>query len=264
MIPKDVVDLVNKNGHHFHYDVVNFLRGRGWTVQVSPYYQDTFTDKLREIDIIAEKPFPVLNIFKQASGSVNVSLFIECKYINSPAIFWFDQKDIPKAIQKITQTTPPKQPDENVQINKHHYYYEKEVAKLFDSGKNGEEHDPIYKAINQSLHALLFSRFMGSIIPSLPNSLPVLHYFQYPIIVVNSFDNFYGVNSSNQSETRKIDKYFQLEVNYGYLEEMPNRSLNPKKEYFLIDIVSLDKLEQLLDELEKNDITAVREMVDTK
>lgn len=38
---------------------MNALRGRGWTVTVSPYYSENFTDKPREIDIIAEKAVPI-------------------------------------------------------------------------------------------------------------------------------------------------------------------------------------------------------------
>lgn len=94
--PLDVAqDIIQKNGNNFHYKVVNFLRERGWFVLVSPYYNDNYTDKPREIDIIAEKPFDIHNLFgDQWLGTVNVRLFIECKYINGVMVLWFDQKTI--------------------------------------------------------------------------------------------------------------------------------------------------------------------------
>ena len=50
----DVKDIINKSGNGFHARVVKLLRNDNWTVLVSPYYSDNFTDKPREIDVIAE------------------------------------------------------------------------------------------------------------------------------------------------------------------------------------------------------------------
>jgi hypothetical protein len=49
--------ILKRSGHAQHSRVVNLLRGDGWSVVVSPYYSDNFSDKPREIDIIAEKAF---------------------------------------------------------------------------------------------------------------------------------------------------------------------------------------------------------------
>ena len=49
-----IQDIVEKSGHNFHCQVVNFLRENGWTALISPYYNDNFTEKPREVDIIAE------------------------------------------------------------------------------------------------------------------------------------------------------------------------------------------------------------------
>ena len=54
---------------------------------------------------------------------------------------------------------------------------------------------------------------------------------------------------------------FQLEVNYGYIHHNPNGTFYSKKEYFLLDIVSLETLGKFLQDLEQSDINSVRSIV---
>lgn len=51
--------IIERSGNSFHSRVVKKLRELEWGVLVSPHYNNNFTDKPREIDIIAEKKFDV-------------------------------------------------------------------------------------------------------------------------------------------------------------------------------------------------------------
>ena len=69
-------------------------------------------------------------------GTVNVKLFVECKYISQKTVFWFHDKDKQKAEKLVTQTTPL--PPDNTYTAEHHYLGGVDrVAKLFsDEQKN--------------------------------------------------------------------------------------------------------------------------------
>ena len=78
-----VQKIIEKSGNSFHSRVVKLLRDEKWTVLVSPYYSDNFTDKPREIDVIAERNLDVSDFIRDWLGTLNVRLFIECKYTNT-------------------------------------------------------------------------------------------------------------------------------------------------------------------------------------
>jgi len=255
-----VKEIIKNSGHNFHYKVVNLLREKGWFVLVSPFYRDNVTDKSREIDIIAEKAYDV-RMFEKWLGNLNVKLFIECKHINKECVFWFDNKDTERAIERIREDTGLPHPYQDSTLERHHYYTPEKVAKLFSSGMNKQlENEPIYKAINQCLHGMIYYRYRGSILPrESSRSQKILKTITYPMIVVNNFDNFYRVDSSSE-KFRKIEDNFLIEVNYAYLVE----GRKSKDEYFLIDVVEFDKLIKFLEEDSegntiKRDIDKIRE-----
>src|SRR3954463_3413355 len=90
---EEAKSIVLESGNSFHCRVVRFLQDNGWHTQISPYYMDNSTNKPREIDLIAEKFWMYKDPFRRASGTVNVKLFIECKYIPQVNVFWFSPKD---------------------------------------------------------------------------------------------------------------------------------------------------------------------------
>ncbi|MFA5163264.1 MAG: hypothetical protein WC441_01920 [Patescibacteria group bacterium] len=250
-------DIVINSGNVFHYQVVEFLRENGWTVLISPFYNDNLTDKPREIDIIAEKEFDVYSHGHSWEGTLNVRLFIECKYINQNTIFWFDKKDYFSAIRRIMADTGLKHPDENINITEHRFYKLNKVAKLFASGKENQEKEFIYKAINQSLNAMLHSSSRPSIIPSERKGKikKILKTINYPVILCSSFADFYQINVDDpDKKITPIVGNFNLEINYAYLDF----EKNPKAGYFLIDIVSFENLSNFLAELEKTDISIIK------
>jgi hypothetical protein len=250
---KEVQELFTKSGNSFHSRVVKLLRDEKWTVLVSPYYSDNFTDKPREIDIISERPFDVEKFGWM--GTANASLFIECKYINTKTIFWFDVKDKIRAIERIMKDTGLEHPNQNTNIKAHHYFSDLPVAKLFTSAKGSEDNDIIGKAINQNLNALVYYRNHASIIPpERGKAVNVLKKVPYPMIVVNSFQNFYRVNMADpDGEIEQITEPFHLEVNYAYID----KEKNSRNEFFLIDVVSYDKLSEHLSMIEKTDVAII-------
>lgn len=257
---KNVEEIIEKSGNSFHSRVVKVLREQGWTVLVSPYYSDNFTDKPREIDIIAEKKFDVNEFMNTWLGTLNVQLFIECKYINGETVFWFDAKDKERATQRIMRDTGMDDPRNNITIEKHHYFADVPVAKLFASDKSrSEDNEVINKAINQNLNATVYYRGNPVKLITINSHYveKILKRISYPLIVVNSFENFHSTAMDGDGETVSITEPFQLEVNYAYID----KERNSHNEYFLIDVVSLDKLTEFLSTIEKIDVAVVSEKI---
>lgn len=254
-------ELIDISGNGFHYKVVNFLRDRGWAVSVSPYYNDNLTDKPREIDIIAEKAFTVLDVFDKI-GTVNVKLFVECKYINSDTVFWFDEKDMEKAVKMAMEATGLDDPRKNVSIEKLRTLKKAKVAKLFvtekDKGKN-QENDMIYKALNQGLNALVYYKNTESIIPSRRQGISILRTLNYPVILCNNFNLFHCLDAKSEEQHGpvRIEDSFQFEINYAYI----NKDKKSQTEYFIVDIVNFEKLESFLKEIMEEDVETVKQHV---
>ncbi len=260
----NVEEIIEKSGNSFHSRVVNRLRELGWSVLVSPHYSDNFTDKPRELDIIAEKKFDVHEFVHDWLGTLNVHLFIECKYIPEDIVFWFEKKDIPRATQRIMRDTGMKDPRENTEITKHHYYADTPVAKLWASNsKKSEDNELINKAMNQVLNGTIYYRNRGDlkiVPPSKQGYIDrVLKRVPYPLIVVNSFEKLHATQmDSDDKSSEPITEPFTLEVNYTYTD----KDRNSVNEYFLIDVVSLDKLPEYLDAtIEKLDVAVLAEKI---
>ena len=251
-----IEEIVEKSGNNFHSRVVNLLRSDGRTVLVSPFYSDNLTDKPREIDIIAEKKFNVKD-YGHWFGTVNVRLFIECKYINDDIVFWFDAKDRERAKERIMTDMKMKPNEANIQ--RFHYFSNTPVAKMFAS-KRGGEYDVISKAINQNLNAMVYYRHKSNLFPPKPSLREkILCLVPYPLIVCNSFDDLHQIDMVDESNSAKtISDPFQVEVNYAYMD----KDKNSQNEYFLIDVVSIDKLSNFLSVLEKTDIEELERKIE--
>lgn len=262
MDKSSVQEIIERSGNSFHSRVVNKLRDEGWSVLVSPHYNDNFTDKPREIDIIAEKRFEVRNHFNDYSGAISVRLFIECKYITGETVFWFESKDMARATERVMHDTGMGDPKGYSFTQKHHYLLNYPVAKLVASDKKRtEENDAVNKAINQVLNALVYYRHRGDlhIIPTEREYRDdVLQLVSYPFIVVNSFENFYATNMSGEGDANPITAAFQWEANnYAYTD----KKREGQNEYFLIDVLSLDLLPSFLTSAIKIDAEALSESV---
>ena len=256
---EQVEKIIANSGNNFHCKVIRYFKEKGWNILISPYYSDNVSDKPREIDLIAEKAFDVKDkCFERLIGSVNIKLFIECKFIPQKIVFWFHTKNRAEAEKLVINNTPLKK--DNSYTEKHHYLDEENnyVAKLFSSDtKKKTENEIVYKAINQSLNAMVYYRNSSTLIPTLPDYFTnIMSAVNYPVILCNNFSNLYRVDIDTANKPVNIKDNFQLEVNYAYLDP----SKNPVTEYFLIDIVTFDKIDSLLDALEQ-DISAIKIML---
>lgn len=227
-------NIIAKSGHDFHIKISKLLEKKGWKVSNSPHYNDPATNVPREIDIIAENNFEVGDFFYNKKSNLTIRLFIECKYIKNPFVFWFLEKNLKKA-KELAKSNQILNGKEDIYLNSedkiHHYIKDLEVAKEFSS----IDEQQLYKAINQILNATLFFS---------KNQDTNRYTVNFPIIVINSFDNFKKRNDS-QNGYEQIDKNFEIEVDYTFLS-------NP--EYFLIDVISEDKIDNFLDYINNHDI----------
>lgn len=243
----DELELANKiieaSGNNFHCKVANFFVEKGWKIAISPYYVDSSTDKAREIDLVAETYFYTLDDFGQHNGYVRIQLHIECKYITQHHVFWFDNLNQSAARAMISRKTPF--PTSNRYINEQHYLKHVDtIAKLFAGEKTttSTENDPIFKAINQTLHSVVSNKVFVSQLKSLPCKATV----QYPVIICNTFDKFFRTSIRGDEPPRPQRSNFQIELHYAYLTQ----AAKPVSEYFLIDVVSFETLPRFMQMLD--------------
>lgn len=264
MTDKAEIDaLVRESGNSFHCKVINFFKEKGWTTLVSPYYMDGATNKPREIDLVVERSWTYGSPYGFPGGeygAVIIKLFVECKFIAQPNVFWFSGRNIDSARKWVATHTPLRQENGFMGfIDKHHYLASNpKVAKLFASkNKANIENEVMYKALNQSLNAMVYLRRQGSILRDQEmKGLRTLASVTMPVIICDKFDDFYRVEMESPDEPKKIDANFQLEVNYAYL----NHEGEHKTEYFLIDVIDFSKLEKFLTVLDA-DIDAIFEVL---
>lgn len=254
----DVRRIAQESGNSFHARVLTFLQQQGWTVQISPYYSDNLSGKPREIDLLAEKIFPAAkNGFGEVTSHLSVKLFIECKYIKQPTVFWFHNQDVRATLNLLEMTSPLGRT--NTYMREHHYLRSpgERTAKLF-SGPNvgATEGEQIFKALSQNLNALIALRNASPIVPD-AEMRDIELTVSYPVIACSAFDCFYRVEIENdKDDPAPLTEEFLLEVNYAY----PNTAGNNISEFFLIDICPFDRLSNLLGAIE-GDVAAISVML---
>lgn len=241
-----VKDIIDKSGNGFHCKVLKALKEKGWTVQISPYYNNNASNKPREIDLVAERAFPFNQGTGKFSGYISARLFIECKYVSQKTVFWFHIKDMVKSNDMVAKQFNLR--ENNRFTSEHHYLKYEQVAKLFsDEGKKASENELFYKALNQSLNAMVYYRNRGSILQADKREY-VKKTLNFPVIICNSFDSLYRVDIDSDDDPKSIDDNFQLEVNYAYIDQNGKN----RDEFFLLDVVKYDLLRQFLEDIEKD------------
>ncbi|HUF72937.1 MAG TPA: hypothetical protein VMR74_08565 [Gammaproteobacteria bacterium] len=245
---KNASRIIEASGNSFHAKVLRFFEAAGWAVQISPFYSDSTSGKPREIDLLAEKAFPVItDIWGKRIGALRLRLYIECKFIKQDTVFWFHKQDVAATLDLIERRTALRRT--NSFMKDHHYLLPDDgrVAKLFSGPKtNAIEGEQFYRALSQVLSATVVLRRAKSILPDAdtPADNPTVH---YPVIVCSSFDSFYRTDIAENDEPRSLDENFLLEVNYAY----PNTAGASISEYFLLDVLDFGKLEEYLEVLDK-------------
>lgn len=257
---KPVKDLIKESGHEFHFKVVKFLKEKGWSVLISPYYTDNMTDKSREIDIIAEKKYDIRPNYRDRNKpkkTLTVRLFIECKYINRTVYFWFDDIDKMKAIDSIREDIPFESP-KNTLIEGFHYFKDNQVAKQSANRaqQKGQDRDIIYGAINKILNATIYYRENPIyLIDQDEDYEDEYSERNYCLIICDKFKNCY--KAEGDSWINIEDSYFIFGIDYAYLDT--NR--NSRNKYFLIDVVDFNKFDDFWDEIEKKDIRSITDFI---
>jgi len=253
-IPDKVSELVKNSGHNFHAKVARWLSDNDWHVVVSPYYMDQTQNKAREIDLIAEKLWPVNNMFNRQVGDVVVRLFVECKFVPSHSVFWFAEKDKDSAEKLVCNSSLF--PENNMHTKKHHYLSQSpKVAKLFaTSASKAMENEPFYKALNQTLNAMVSMIGRPASIPAFKKSQrSPRSVIEFPAVVCSSFDQIYSVDFYKESQPEPIKDNFQFEVRYAYID----RHNNQRDDYFLLDFVEFNQLEKFSEAIDEDAKIAV-------
>ncbi|PIR66900.1 MAG: hypothetical protein COU51_01430 [Parcubacteria group bacterium CG10_big_fil_rev_8_21_14_0_10_36_14] len=267
MDEEKINNLIDNSGIITHKKAIDILRAQGWKLSISPYYYDNIANSVREIDIIAEKPFYSASPY-DSSVQINVQLFIECKYIEQEIVFWFDDKDMDKAVSRMEKNSGleilHKKHGADIGMDKFHYLTSDKVAKLFSSNLNKE--DIVYKAITQCLNAQIYydQWYDNPIHWSFPrNPQTITKILKYPIVICDNFSNLIKVdfdeNDSKNYKTNVINSHFQVETNYIFLDK--NQKAN--SEYFLIDFLNIDDINSFLDVI-KNEVDSVISAEDSK
>lgn len=242
-------EILNTNGNNHHSKVVSKFRSLGWQSLVSPYYSDNFTDKAREIDVIVERDYSIQDIDRY--DPLRVRFFLECKYIAQETVLWFDKKDMHRTRELLDSLFNAETQKYQYKVNTYHYGEDVPVAKLFGSkGGRAEENEVLSKAINQCLNAFIYYR--NETTAPIPRGQSLSSTISYPVIVCNSFDKFRRASMSDQTAPLEvITEPFQLEVNYAYLD----REKRPQNEFFLIDVITIDQIEDYIKKIEAKDVS---------
>ncbi len=88
--------------------------------------------------------------------------------------------------------------------------------------------------MNQVLNGMVSLRGRPMTHPDIDKQGPREKFFEFPVVVCNSFDKMFSVEFYDETQTKLVEENFQLEVEYTYVA--PNRATIP--DYFLVDFVS--------------------------
>jgi hypothetical protein len=256
-IPDTVKELIKNSGNNFHAKVARWFSGAGWRIKISPYYMDQNQSKAREIDLIAEKKWPIRGNFDELFGTLVVRLFVECKFIREESVFWMEKRNQGAAKNLITSCDPFD--DDERYYSRHHYLSEAKVAKLFSSkGASEPDKEIFYKALNQALNSMI-SLKGGKINHCLKGEYGQVFVLNFPVVVCNSFDKMYAIDFMENSDAEKINNIFQIEVDYAYHDFSGSQNTG----YFLLDLVEFEQLERFQGMIE-NDVNAALEAYESR
>ena len=248
-------EIAGTDGNAFHAKVATYFRDRAWSVLISPYYVDNATGQAREIDLLCEQLFSFRLHREDGYGIYRIQLFVECKYLVAPVVFWFDERDQKRTLEWLDQKTPFSWG--RTSSHRAHRYINSgtRVAKLFRGGS--DSHDPIYKGLAQSLGALIQRRGRPLLDrPTNERGDPAAEVaVQYPVIVCGGDANLYraDIGSDPSSVLPAAPQMFQLEVDYAY-----TRGDRISEDYFLIDVLRFGELDSLLGLLDREAREAIQ------
>lgn len=223
-----------KNGANLENRVVKVLKAHWWTVHENQPYIDPNTDKQREIDIIATKEYLVWKDNRHFVDSVEpleMRLFIDCKNLPQPLGLYVKEKHHDTMVNSFLEKRVYRNLYSNYyEMNKdipdalrtHRYFSDSKIA--YKSTNNDDKSIGI-QWVNQVLHAMLSSFYASR----------VSYGIDYPVIV---FDGIEKIGLEYPDESRSpAEKQMQYGIDY---------IVHNRKQYFIIDLISLDTIEDFL------------------
>lgn len=236
-----IKSAIEKSGYELELNASRILNKNSWYVRTNPIWFNEETKRYFETDIVATK--------KNRQNWLNM-IIIECKkQADKPWVFFKQNK---KNIDVWTLNIVSEEEGrvynefEKTYFDRH-YYYGKNIATYYmNPFWNQDRPNPIYKAINQVVNALIFYLEQQSAVISNKKETTLL---LYPIIV------FKGMLFSAEFNDGKLDINEENHIQLLVEREIKNPESLPwtdTKEKILtskpiiIDIVSIDYFEEFL------------------
>lgn len=236
----DIDDIFDneKNWSNLENNVAKILRQFGWNVKENQPYLDPNTDKQREIDIIASKEYAVWSndrIWIKSPETLEMRLFIDCKNLPKPLWLYVRDKDNSTIMKVLFENRVYRElygnyfdVNEDVPdcMKTHRFLSDSKLA--YKSIGNDEKSIGI-QWVNQVIHAMLS--------PIYPTR--VTYNIDYTVIIVND-ERKLALEHEDGSRS-----YADKNILYGI-----DYIVNKRKKYFVVDIVSLNNLQDFLKELD--------------
>ena len=234
---------IEKSGFELELKTSQILNKKGWYVKTNPIYFNKEIKQYSEIDVVATKKNFIKNSFNK--------IIIECKkQADDPWVFFKQNKTnrdvwtlniVSKGEGRLYNGFGKKFYDK-------HYYYGKSLATYYmNPFKNPDKPNPIHKAINQVVNALIFYFDQQSEVIGKSTKERII--FIYPIIV------FKGMLFSAKFIDEKLDIMEEKHIPLLVERETSNPALMPwtdtksriiTSKPIIIDIVSIDYFEEFL------------------
>jgi|GEM_PF-3781072 len=253
-------EAIKTSGNNLHIRTAKLLKDYGWTVNLSPYYNDEITNKPREIDIIASKNFPI-NYGDNQKDTFKIVLFVECKFFKEEFAFRMFDNDKVKAFDACVTNDNVNRTEEFKTMlgNCHRYFRPGLVGKLYDLIKEDKREngntDKIFNAMTQAVKSLIFfkengfSDFGGKI-------------FYYPVVCYSFEDEkgcpshekgIYSVKEGLDLDNSQFGHYFLFDLNYSYQGYVLNFADSVKTKTiltqdFYVDFVQFCKFSEFLEQ----------------
>ncbi len=256
-IIKKIKNDIQKSGHPVSLKVSFMLNKKGWYVKNAPTYFDSDIKKIKEIDLVAEKGYPLVKDSKSM-------LIIECKKSkDNPWVFFRQEKlndnvfSLNIDMMDITEGAVYDWASKH--IFKKHYYYKRPCWSYYFlafTTPESKKSKQIFEAIEKVLSALIFYWEQRESLHSKYKLEKKIITFFHPVIVVDGklFDVLVKENEMNINETKWISLLVEREIkeplSVRLLRNQQYRKIVLSKPY-LIDIVTLDYFETFLENFEK-------------
>jgi len=223
-------EAIKKSGNNLHIKVANFFINQGWKTKLSTYYIDDTTNKPREIDIMAQKIFPIPDDTR--AEELRVNLLIECKHFNEEIALWMYDRITDFTVLNSHDINPILLQQNGV-AEKHHYLNQQQLGWLYDMGKNTKDNQEfMFNAIIQPVKSLTFFR----------DKYPMGKALHYAICVYEGIPGIYKIKSladTNNLQQLQPEPFVTVGLNYSYKSSVNgNLQTGP----YCVDFVHFDKL----------------------